>query len=166
MAYLLDSDVFIQAANIYYTFDVFPGFWDWMDEVCKDDFCSIDRVCAELQGHKDAMGQWAIDRKDEPWFHKVDDKDTQNQFAAVAKKVQEGVQRQGAKDVFLRGADPWLVAKAKVMGATVVTMEGSAPLAVKVIKLPDVCKLFDVPVVNTFEVLAKKKAEFILKKKK
>ena len=27
--YLLDSNVFIQAKNLYYGFDFCPAFWDW-----------------------------------------------------------------------------------------------------------------------------------------
>jgi Domain of unknown function (DUF4411) len=29
MPYLLDSDVFIQAKNLHYSFDFCPAFWDW-----------------------------------------------------------------------------------------------------------------------------------------
>lgn len=32
MAYLLDSDVFIQAKNLHYGFDFCPAFWAWIDE--------------------------------------------------------------------------------------------------------------------------------------
>jgi hypothetical protein len=31
MPYLLDSDVFIQAKNLHYSFDFCPAFWDWID---------------------------------------------------------------------------------------------------------------------------------------
>jgi hypothetical protein len=30
MAYLLDSDVFIQAKNLHYGLDFCPAFWDWL----------------------------------------------------------------------------------------------------------------------------------------
>ena len=30
MAYLLDTNVFIEAKNRYYSFEVCPGFWDWI----------------------------------------------------------------------------------------------------------------------------------------
>ena len=30
MAYLLDTNVFIQAKNLYYGFDFCPAFWDWL----------------------------------------------------------------------------------------------------------------------------------------
>ena len=31
MAYLLDSDVLIQAKNAHYGFDICPGFWAWIE---------------------------------------------------------------------------------------------------------------------------------------
>ena len=30
MAYLLDSNVFIQAGNLHYGIDFCPAFWDWL----------------------------------------------------------------------------------------------------------------------------------------
>ena len=30
MAYLLDTDVFIQAKNLHYGMDFCPAFWDWV----------------------------------------------------------------------------------------------------------------------------------------
>jgi hypothetical protein len=29
MPYLLDSNIFIQAKNLHYSFDFCPAFWDW-----------------------------------------------------------------------------------------------------------------------------------------
>jgi len=43
--YVLDSNIFIQAKNTYYGFDLCPGFW--MGLLRKHDekrVCSIDRV--------------------------------------------------------------------------------------------------------------------------
>lgn len=28
--YFLDTNVFINAKNFYYQFDIHPGFWDWL----------------------------------------------------------------------------------------------------------------------------------------
>jgi hypothetical protein len=30
MAYLLDANIFIEAKNHHYGFDLCPGFWDWL----------------------------------------------------------------------------------------------------------------------------------------
>ena len=51
-----------------------------------------------------------------------------------------------AKAKFATGADGWLVAYARVHGATVVTNEQRAPESRKEIKLPDVCDRFGPPV--------------------
>ncbi|ASC73377.1 hypothetical protein XM38_043420 [Halomicronema hongdechloris C2206] len=32
MAYLLDTNIFIQAKNDYYGFDLCPGFWAWLEQ--------------------------------------------------------------------------------------------------------------------------------------
>ena len=37
MAYLLDTNVFIQAKNLHYGFDFCPAFWEWIDVVHKAD---------------------------------------------------------------------------------------------------------------------------------
>lgn len=51
MAYLLDSNVFIQAKNLHYGFDFCPAFWDWIDSRHDDAVLfSIDRVRDELIG--------------------------------------------------------------------------------------------------------------------
>ena len=49
--------------------------------------------------------------------------------------------------------DGWLVAYARVHGATVVTNEQSAPESKREIKLPDVCDQFGVQHENTFAML-------------
>ena len=58
-----------------------------------------------------------------------------------------------AKAKFATGADGWLVAYARVHGATVVTNEQSAPESRREIKLPDVCDQFGVRRDNTFTLL-------------
>ena len=63
---------------------------------------------------------------------------------------------------FLSGADPWLVAVAKTLGGTVVTHEQPNPDAKKKIFIPDVCNHFGVPYMDTFELLQRKKAQFVL----
>jgi hypothetical protein len=49
MAYLLDTNVFIEAKNRHYGFDFCPGFWDWIDQAHQDGTVfSIDKVASEL----------------------------------------------------------------------------------------------------------------------
>ena len=54
---------------------------------------------------------------------------------------------------FLDGADPWVIAQAKVDGSVVVTREVPAGTYSKKVKIPNVCLEFDVEYVNTYTML-------------
>jgi hypothetical protein len=44
MAYLLDANVFIEAKNRYYGFEICPGFWEWLiSENAADRVFSIEK---------------------------------------------------------------------------------------------------------------------------
>ena len=67
------------------------------------------------------------------------------------------------KDNFLGGADPWLIAMAKVSGAKVVTHEEPVPPDSHKIKLPNIATIFDVECLDIFDLLEFSECEFILK---
>jgi hypothetical protein len=160
MRYLFDSNVFIEAKNRYYAFDICPGFWDWMDHIVAAQVGSIIPVRDELCQGRDDLATWVNARRGRSWFLKVDDKATQQQFAQIAAYVQKGPYKTPAKVQFLAGADPWLIAKAKVVGATVVTHEVLAPDALKRVPIPNICVAFNVPYINTFDALRSLAASF------
>jgi len=63
MAYLLDSNVFIQAKNLHYGFDFCPAFWDWIDHAhAAGTVFSIQAVRGELIGGDDELAVWANQR--------------------------------------------------------------------------------------------------------
>ena len=68
----------------------------------------------------------------------------------------------GAAEEFLSGADPWLIAKAMVTGATVVTLEVLNPEIKKKFLIPNICAEFGVDWMNTFDMLYKLEARFVL----
>jgi hypothetical protein len=161
---LLDANVFIEAKNRYYGFDICPGFWNWMDGVFDNGVNTIDRVWTELIADKeDELSKWARDRKGLPHILASSDADTQAAFGEVANFVARGGYRAAAINKFLNGADPWLVAKAMCNGATIVTHEQPAPDSKKRVPLPDICTTFSVPYEDTFDCLRLAKAEFELR---
>ena len=59
--YLVDSDVFITAKNLYYSFDICPGFWKSLVHHHREKrVFSVDRVRSELlAGRKtDDLVRW------------------------------------------------------------------------------------------------------------
>ena len=52
--YLLDANIFIQAKNRHYAFDVVPGFWRWLERAHGIGIAgSVERVREELLVGKD-----------------------------------------------------------------------------------------------------------------
>ena len=162
--YLVDSDVLITAKNLYYAFDLCPGFWKSLLHYHGEGrIFSVDRVRNELlAGRSDEdLFQWVKNDVPEKFFLPVDT----GELARVYKEIMMWVQRHPsyadhAKAKFATGADGWLVACAQVRGATVVTNEQPAPASRKDVKLPDVCDEFQVPRQNTFVMLRALGAQF------
>ncbi len=163
MKYLFDSNVFIEAKNRYYAFDICPGFWDWIDHVHKMEAGTVIPVHRELVDKKDELSKWMKSRSTAACFLSVDDPPTQKKFAEIAAFVQKGQYKDPAKALFLSGADPWLIAKACTMEAIVVTQEVSAPYAKRKVPIPDVCSAFGVKCLNTFDALRTLSASFEFK---
>jgi predicted nucleic acid-binding protein len=161
MTFLLDTNVFIEAKNRYYAFDICPGFWEWMDSVCEADVASIVSVRDELTVGKDELADWAKERKDAAWFLGVDDADTQGNFSEIVQYVATAHYNEPAVAKFLGSADALLIAKARAIGATVVTHELPNPESKKRVLIPDVCHVFDVSYMNTFEALRQFSAKFV-----
>ena len=163
MNYLLDANTYIQAKNEYYQMNVCPGYWDWLDSQFEAGYlASVSLVYDELKDFGDELSLWVKERKDQ--FLDVSDDATQAKFVEIAQHVAELQDlKPGNLENFLGGADPWLIAKAKSIGAVVVTHEVLAPESARKIKVPNVCKKFGVDYLNTFQLLRQMEACFVLK---
>ena len=163
MKYLLDANTFIQAKNTYYHMDICPGYWHWIEkQSATGDVLSIQSIRDELLKGNDELKDWAAHHKDV--FLAVSDTQTQDAFGEIAAHAAQIApsMKPGALNEFLGGADPWLIAKARCGGAVVVTHEQYHPQAKRKILIPNVCKHFGVEFINTFDLLLKLKAEFVL----
>ena len=152
--FLLDANVFIEAARHYYAFDLVPRFWDSLVEYASiGRIKSIDRVKRELERGNDELATWA-----EESFHDAFVSTDEDEVVQIYRKIINWVNSESqfteeAKANFAGGADGWLVAYAKVKGCVVVTQKLSEPLSKRKVKIPDVCKKGGVSFVNTFEML-------------
>lgn len=162
MRFLLDANVFIQAHRLHYPFDVFPGFWDWLEqENAKNNVGSIDWVFNEIKDGGDPLAKWMKDLDPESWVLKCDDEATQQGFAQIANDIiANDHYTDSAKAEFLAVADSWLVAKARALGLTVVTEERSHPQKQNKIYIPDICKIYDIPYINTIGLIRALGAKF------
>ena len=159
--FLLDANVFIQAFQRHYPFDVCRGFWDCLVALSEQGkLTSIDRVLDELHGYDDDLRQWANDAP-----ASLFSPSNETAVAAVYRQVMESVNGNPqyfdyAKRDFERGADGWLVAYASVHGLTIVTHEVDNPEVRKRVPIPNVCRQFDIPYIDTFEMLRRLDVRF------
>ena len=155
MLYFLDANVFVEAKNRYYRFQICPGFWRWLElEKGQGRVCSVKPIYDELTKPKDDLSDWVKLHTDSAWFLPVDDVATLGVFQSeVLPCVEAGIGHRYAKDRFLDGGDPWLIAKAKAHHGTVVTHEKLEPNSKKKVKIPNICRDLSVDYVDTFDVL-------------
>ncbi len=154
LSYVIDTSVFVQAARVYYAFDLAPKFWDTLIDLgATGRICSIDRVKKELERGKDMLAEWAGTHFSHA-FKTTDDPEIVRQFSEIMIWVNEqGQFFNEAKTGFAKGADGWLIAHALVYKQVVVTQEVEAPYTRAKVPIPNVCKKFDVHCINTFEML-------------
>ena len=162
--YLLDSNVFIEAKNKYYSFELCPGFWKALIAKHKSKrLFSIDKVHDELSGEGDRLSDWVKETVPDTFFKQTQDQAVIDAFRDMVTWVNSESQfTQAAKAEFAVAADGWVIAYAKANGLIVVTHEEYAPDVKKKVPIPNVCLEFDVKYVNTFEMLEDLKVKFML----
>jgi hypothetical protein len=159
MAYILDANVFIDAKNRYYRFDVCPGFWDWLVYAHeKDLLLSVKQVRDELLERGDKLSLWCKTHR--KLFVDTNDGKTFDSMKSLSAWVAQNYQP-AAQAKFLGDADFALVAFAGAHSHTVVTNEVFSNGFE--VKIPNACKFMEVKPVTPFEMLAELKVKFYFK---
>lgn len=163
MRYLLDANTLIEAKNRYYQMSICPGYWEWVILAHEDGVvASIASVGAELRRGNDELAEWA--RQNAGLFIEDSDAATQTVFAEVANFVAGSANnmKAGALEDFLDGADPWLIAKARMLNAVIVTHERLNEANRRKFLIPNVCRHFGVTCIDTFDLLRLTEVRFVL----
>ncbi len=160
MKYLLDANVFIQAKNFYYDFDTCPGFWDWLVAAhTRGDVHSVAKVGEELEAGGDELAKWASKRGNSFFL------DPTRLVIEKLKEVSDWVTAQSyepaAVDIFFQSADYYLIGHALALSLPVVTHE-LVSTSTKKIKIPNVCVGLRLKYINTFGMLRREGAKFVL----
>lgn len=160
--YVLDTNVFIDAANTYYAFDLTPGYWDFIAGLFNSQRAvSIAHVYNELvrEDDEDSLKAWA--RRNRKQFV-----DPDALVVASYRQVMEWARGQSYKpsaiNEFQSVADSWIVAHALAYGRVVVTREKPAPGSKKRIKIPDACDGLNVEYLDPFTMLRDEKMSLVL----
>ena len=151
--YVLDTNVFIDAANAYYAFDLAPGYWEFLVQLFDSHHAvSIEPVYDELDSASDddPLKAWA--KRNRQHFVDLDP----HVFGCYQPVMDwAGAQNYTASAInqFRNVADSWIVAYALANNWVVVTHEKSAPKSKNRIKIPDACAGVGVTCATPFEML-------------
>ncbi|MGA2071157.1 MAG: DUF4411 family protein [Sedimentisphaerales bacterium] len=158
--YVLDANVFIEAARRYYAFDLRSRFWDILiDRADNGVIESIDLVKKELERGKgkneeqDELAKWANGDFSNA-FRSTDEKSVIESYGTVVTWVQGQPQyTNAAKTEFANEPDGWLVAYALAKGRVIVTQEVLKPDIKIRVPIPNVCGPFNIRYIDTFAML-------------
>ena len=150
----------LEAANAYYSFTLGTGFWEWLaSQIRRGMVLTVGMVRAEIDAPQELV-DWITERVDDGFLIDVSDRPIQSAYSDMAAWIIN--QSFGPEHIakFLDGADLWIIAAAKAIGASVVSQEKVAGPGTKKIKIPDVCRQFNIPCMTTFELLRDRDAHF------
>jgi hypothetical protein len=160
----LDADVLIQAKNGLYSFEIAPPFWSFLDEQAKlGKIRSSTKIYDEIlkrEAEKDKLTLWVKNRKNSGMFV-VPTKDVQKAYGQIADyTIETYSQRRPKANLFLSGADGWLIAHAKCDGGIVVSHEHRVDKSSMTPKIPNICTQFGVPCIGLAEMLTRLNFKF------
>lgn len=149
MIYVFDTNVFIQMFSSYYR-DQFPSLWKQFDQLVDNgQITSTREAMRELEGHGDQELQ--------SWLKTIKGlfptpTAAEAQFVTEIFTVTHFQQNIEEKKLLKGGknADPFVIARAKALSATVVTLERERPNSAKI---PNICRHFSIPCVSLEEFM-------------
>jgi hypothetical protein len=147
--YCLDTNIYIEAWNKYYSTDLCPEYWQILDKLASEGviFSPVE-VKREIEKVDDTLLAWV---KDRPYLFQEIDIPVQEQLRLIMAKHSNLVDCIKQRSI----ADPWVIAFAMKEKATVVTKEEPAGYSAKRIKIPDVCRILKVSWMNDFDFAKK-----------
>lgn len=155
--YLIDSNVFIQAKNMYYRFDFCGGFWDWVKTAHDAGILfSVKKVKAELLTGKDSCADWVKALPNEFFVEDSGDIRAMQEYGRIIRWAFASDFRDIAKEEFAREevADAFLIAVAKAHNYIIVTQEQSNPVSRRKILLPDAAAVHGVKTMYVYDMLS------------
>jgi hypothetical protein len=151
--FLIDTNVLIEAKNLYYAFGIAPGYWEWLEEAHgAGDLASIPAVRDELLQQEDELSARARRQPDSFWLEETAETVQALQRLAHWAMTEAPRYSQLARTDFLASADYRLIAESLAGSHTVVTREQPAPMALKRILIPDACVAHAVSWASPFDV--------------
>ena len=153
--YVFDTGIFINLFHHYYT-EAFPSLWDKFNRLIEQEsILSVDEVFNEIMQGEDHLQKWA--KKNRAIFKAP----TIPEFKFIRKIFEiDRFQQNIRTKERLKGkavADPFVIARAKMLNSNVVTTEKKKENAAKI---PNICEHFSIPCLSMEEFMEKENWRF------
>lgn len=167
MLYVFDTSVFSNIFNHYHS-NTFPTLWKKLDQcIAHNTITSVEEAKFELDNWREG---WAgnIDawiQKNKTIFTPPFDSEQKLVRTLLKSPDVRGLVKKQQLNEGRPQADPWIIAKAHVLKATVVSMEKrkrelNRRLPQGYSQIPDVCDRLKIPCINLQEFMSKEKWRF------
>jgi hypothetical protein len=150
--FIIDSDALIAPYQNFYPFDMFPDIWNFFARnIISKNIVILDKVFDEIGKGKDPLSNWLAAVKNiEPTG--VREAEIIRTYGNILNYLQSSpLYKEEALNSWSSNtvADPWIIAAAFTNSFTVITLEKgneslSAAQPTKKVKIPDICKQFNV----------------------
>ena len=155
--YSIDASAIIDGWVRYYPIDLFPSFWDRFKElIISKAGIAIELVEHEIAKKDDGCISWFNSNSLNDFFQEIDD-DIEKFVSELLKNANYQRLVEDRKGTY--GADPFIIALAKVYNLTVVTGEKPS-YNIKKPKIPDVCRDLGIDCINILDLMRIEKWQF------
>lgn len=160
--FVIDTSALTQAVRSYYAHDICPGFWDCLAyHVQEGRIVIVDKVKKEIVDGTGPPQDWLRDDIDRTHIASTKEESVAILYGQLINWVQGNPQfMETAKAEFASVADGWVIAYAKSKGLAVVSQETYAAEIRKRVPIPNVCRQFDIPHYDLFQLLRTLGARF------
>lgn len=149
ITYWLDADVYIQASRGPYK--RVPQWWSFLAKQVELGIAKSPKIVYdEIAKGRDDLAEWCALRKEKGLCVHPSREIQEECMGKIADYVYKTYKSHQSAE-FLKGGDAWVIAHAMPTKGVVVTMESLRKMKSK-IKLPTICKVFDITYINTYEM--------------
>lgn len=153
MRFSIDTSAILDGWTRYYPRDAFPGLWRHLEELIRSGgLRASEEVMYELEKKDDGAFAWA--QAQDGFFVPMDDEIQDAVSAILADHPRLLDTRRGRS-----GADPFVIALAKVRACAVITGEHRSG-SLERPKIPDVCHAVDVESISLLDLIRRERWVF------
>ena len=150
--YSMDTGGFIDGLDRYYRAKNFPSLWEKFDHLISNGrvIASME-VWREIEPHTEFVRTWVSEAEELRMSLFVDDLEIVAEIEGGKESICKSFPRLANPRTGRSRVDPYVIAAAKVFGATVVTSEVGG--SIKNPKIPSVCDQLNIPCINLAELI-------------